>query len=254
MHGLGESALVENGVAELVEFRPRLGLDDRAPEFDQARRPPRRLEAGQPFAHQHRDGVLQRRLVAIARLGEGTAMVAVVEHRGEVRGDALHAPCADRLDARLLDRVEQRARHRIDRRKATVDRVVVAGQAQRHRIGEAAQNRRLARIGLARRLGQACSHALGAADQGGLVGGEGDLQLGMARHRARARGERALERLVGRLRLAGGLAIAGLDVDGRHWRAALSSTRRSTRFPAVPGRSSADRTRRPTCARVRRTC
>ena len=155
MHRLGEGALVENGAAELVEFRARLGFDIRAPEFDQARRAARRLEAGQPFAHQHRDGVLQRRLVAIARFGEGAAMVAVVEHRGEIRGDALHPPRADRLDARLLDRVEQRARRRIVRRMVAVDRVVVAGQAQRHRIGEAAQDRRLARIGLARRLGQA---------------------------------------------------------------------------------------------------
>ena len=143
-------------------------------------------------------------------------MVAVVEHRRQVRGHPLHAPRADRLDARLLDRVEQRPRRRIVRRVATVDRVVVAGQAQRHRIGEAAQDRRFARIGLARRLGQARPRALGAADQGGLVGGEGDLQIGTARHRARARGDRALERLGGRVRLARGLAIGGFDVDGRH--------------------------------------
>ncbi len=219
---------------EPVELRGRLGLDDRAPEFDQARRSARRLEAGQPFAHQHRDRVLQRRLVAIARLGEGAAMVAVVEHRGQIRGHALHAPRADRLDPRLLDRVEQRARRRVERRKATVDRLVVAGQAQRHRIGEAAQDRRLARIGLARRLGQARPRALGAADQGGLVGGEGDLQLATAGHRARARGERALERLAGRLRLAGGLAVAGLDVDGGHRGrpAQLSAT-----FSALSGNS-----------------
>ncbi len=197
--------------------------------------PRRRLEAGQPFAHQHRDRVLQRRLVAIARLGEGAAMIAVVEHRGEIRGDALHAPRADRLDARLLDRVEQRARRRIERRVATVDRLAVAGQPQRHRIGEAAQDRRLARIGLARRLGQARPRALGAADEGGLVGGEGDLQLGMAGHRARARGERALERLVRRFRLAGGLAVAaGFDVDSRH---RGRPTQLSATFNALSGNS-----------------
>ena len=174
------------------------------------RRAARRLKAGQALAHHHRHRFLERRLVAVARVGVGAAMVAVVEHRGQIGGDALHAARADRLDPRLLDRVEQRARSRILRRVAAMDRVVVAGEPQRHRIGEAAQDRRLARIGLARRLGQARARPVRPADQRGLVGGEGDFEFGMARHRARAGGERALERLVGRIRLGGGLAIGGL--------------------------------------------
>ena len=107
-----------------------------APEFDDPPRAGRRFEAGQPLAHHHRDGVLQRRLVAVARLGGGALVIAVVEHRGEVRRDALHPARADRLDAGLLHRIEQRARRRVLRRVAAVDRVVVAGEPQRHRIGQ----------------------------------------------------------------------------------------------------------------------
>ena len=143
-------------------------------------------------------------------------MIAVVEHRRQVGGDALHPPRADRLDPRLLGGVEQRARSRIVRRVAAVDGVAVTGEAQRHRIADAAQDRRLARVGLARRLGQPRARALRSADQGRLVGGEGDLEVRPARHRAGAGGKRALERLGGRIGLAGRLAVGRFDVDGRH--------------------------------------
>ena len=152
---LGEGALVEDRVAEPVEIGAGLILDEGAPQIDQARARRAAVQAGQPLAHQHRDRLLERRLVAVARLGEGAAVKAVVEHGGEVGRDALHAARADRFDPRLLDRVEQRARRRVLRREPAMDRVVVAGEPQRERIGEAAHDRRLARVRLARRLGQA---------------------------------------------------------------------------------------------------
>ena len=155
--------------------------------------------------------------LARARLGERAAVVAVVEHGGDVRRHALHAARADRLDPRLLDRVEQGAGRRALRRKAAMERIVVAGEAQRERIGEA-------RGRSPPRAGWACAAARAAAPwrpparrRARLVGREGDLELGMARDRPRAGRERALERLVRRLGLGGRLAVAGrLDVDGRH--------------------------------------
>ena len=147
-------ALVEESLAQPIEIGAGLLLDEGAPELDQTRGAARRLESGHALARQHRDRVLERRFLARARLGERAAVVAVVEHGGDVRRHALHAARADGFDPRLLDRVEQRARRRALRREAPVDRVVVAGEAQRERIGEAADDRRLARIGLARRLGQ----------------------------------------------------------------------------------------------------
>ena len=66
--------------------------------------------AGQPLAHHQADAVLERRVGAVADLAVFAAVKFVVEHGGEVRGDAVHAACADRFDARLFDRLEDRAR------------------------------------------------------------------------------------------------------------------------------------------------
>ncbi len=216
VHALGEGALVEHRPVELVELRAGLAFDISAPKVDDPLGAARRLQAGQTLAHHHRDRLLQRRLVAVARFGQRASVIAVVEHGRKVGGDALHPTRTDRLDARLLDGVEQGARSLVLRRMALVDGVVVAGQPKRHRIGETAQDRRLARIGPARRLGQARLGPVGPGDKTGLVGGKPDLQIGPTRHCARGRGERALERLVGRLGLGAGFAIAGFDVDSRH--------------------------------------
>ena len=182
LHQPGVGALIEERVGQPVEVGAGLLLDEAAPEFGQAPRAGRRRKAGQPLARQHGDGVLERRLLARARLGEGAAMIAVVEHRGQVRGDALHPAGPDRLDPRLLDRVEQRPRRGVLRRVPAVDRVVVAGEPQREGIGEPAKDGGLARIGLARRLGQPGLRPLRPGHQRGLVGGKGDLELRMARH------------------------------------------------------------------------
>ena len=129
-------------------------------------------------------------------------MIAVVEHRGQVGGHALHPAGADRLDPRLLDGVEQGPRRGVLRRVLPVDRIVVAGEPQREGVGEPAKDRRLARIGLARRLRQPGLRPLRPGDERRLVGGEGDLELRMARQRAGAGDERPLERLVRLIRLS----------------------------------------------------
>ncbi len=81
-------------------------------------------------------------------------MIAIVEHGGDIRRYALHAARADGFNPRLLHRVKQRAGGRALGRETPVERVVMAGKPQGERIGEAADDRRLARIGLAWRLGE----------------------------------------------------------------------------------------------------
>ena len=129
-------------------------------------------------------------------------MEALVQHGGEILGDAVHAPRADRLDARLLDRLEHRARLLAARLQAAMHGRIVAGDSQRDRIGIAAHDRGLARDELARRLRQPRL----AAHQAGALGGEGYLQVRLARDRAQAAGDRALERL-GRRFLGDGLDL-----------------------------------------------
>ena len=116
---------------------------------------------------------------------------ALVQHGGEILRDALHAPRADRLDARLLDRLEHRACLLARRLQAAMHRRVVAGEPQRDRIGVPAHDRRLGLGELARRLRQPRL----AAHQAGPLRREGHFQIGLARQRAHAAGDRALERL-----------------------------------------------------------
>ena len=221
----GVGALVVDGGPKLVELGPGLLLDETAPQIGQPLRARRRLEAGQALARQHRHRLLERRLLARAGLGERALVIAVVEHGGEVGGHPLHPPRADRLDAGLLDRVEEGARRRILRREAAMDRLAVAGEPEGEGIGDPAQDRRLARTGLARRLGQARLGPLRPGHQRRLVGGEGHFEFRMARKRPGAGGDRQLERVVRRVGLADGLAVAGrFDVDGGHDRLYASSS------------------------------
>ena len=93
-----------------VEIAPGAVLDQRTPQVDELLRRRRRRLAGQPLAHHQRDRLLDRRIGAVGDLVELAAVEAVVEHGGEILGDAGHAPRADRLDAGLLDRLEHGAR------------------------------------------------------------------------------------------------------------------------------------------------
>ena len=106
-------------------------------------------------------------------------------------GDARHAARADRLDARLLDRLEHAARLRVARHQLAMHFRIVAGEFQRDRIGVAAHDRGIAPRHLARRLRQPRL----ARRQAGALGGERHFQLRLARDRAQAAGDRALERL-----------------------------------------------------------
>ena len=109
-HDAREGALIVDLAVELIEVGAGLRIDLVAPQIDELLRGGRRRLAREALAHHERDRVLERRIGAVGDvLIFGAAMIAVLQHGGEVRGDALHALRADRLDARLLDR-NRRAR------------------------------------------------------------------------------------------------------------------------------------------------
>ena len=175
MDGVAKLALVLDHALELVEAAAGAVLDERTPQIDELLRGRRRRLAGQPLAHHHGDGLLDRRVGAIGDLVELAAMETVVDHRGEVALHAEHAARADRLDAGLLDRIEHRARLLAAGHEPPMHRGIVAGELQRHRVGIAAHDGGLLAGQLARRLGQ--PHL--AADQAGPLGGKGHLELGL---------------------------------------------------------------------------
>ena len=66
--------------------------------------------AGQPLAHDQREGILERRVGPLGDLGIAAVAVLVLDAGREVGGHAGHAIGAQRLDARALDRLEHGAR------------------------------------------------------------------------------------------------------------------------------------------------
>jgi hypothetical protein len=119
----------------------------------------------------------------------------VVEHGGEISRHPLHAPRPDRLDSRLLDCLEYRARLLAARLQAPMNGRIMAGEAQRNRIGVAAHDRGLLRIELARRLRQPRL----AAGEPRPFRRKGDVEVVVARDRAQTAGHRPLERFGRRI-------------------------------------------------------
>ena len=191
VHHVAEAALIGEHAFEPVEIAAGALLDDRAPQIHELARGRRRLLAGEPLAHDHGDGVLDRRVGAVGDVVVFSAMEAVVEHGGEIGLHAAHAARADRLDARLLDRIEHRARLLAARRELAMHRRIVTGEPQRDRIGVTAHDRGLALGEPARRLRQ--PRLVGG--KAGTLGGKADLDIAPAGNRAQANADRALERL-----------------------------------------------------------
>jgi hypothetical protein len=214
--GVAEARLVLDQLLQAVEILAGAVLDQRTPELDQAACRLRGRHAGEAFAHQHGERLLDRGVGAVGNVVELAAMEAVVDHGGEVLGDARHAPCPDRLDPRLLDRLEHRACGLSARHELAMHAGIVTGELERDRVGMPAHDRSLARGELARRLRQPDL----AADNAGTLGGEGDVELALARDRAQAAGHRALERLGGGLfRPRLGFDVGGHGIPRRHCRA-----------------------------------
>jgi len=151
----------------------------------------RRRRAGQALAHHEGNGVLDRRVGAVGDLLVVAAMVAVLEHGGEIAADAGHPPCADRFDPSLLDGVEDGAGGPALGRLGAVEGRIVTGEPQRQRVADSAGDRDVAAGQLARRLG----HLGLMTGQARPVGGEGDLEVRLAGDRPHAADDGALERL-----------------------------------------------------------
>ena len=192
---IAEPPLVVEQASETVEVATGAVLDPWPPHVDELLGGGRRSEPGEPLAHHHGDGIFDGRVGPVTDVVELAAMKAVLEHGGEVARHALHAARADRLDPRLLDRLEHRARLLAARHQAAMHVRIMAGELERDRIGVTAHDRRLDGVELARRLGQPCL----AAGETGPLGSVADFELGLARDRFEACGDRALERLGRRL-------------------------------------------------------
>jgi len=204
-HRPAEPALVLQGVAEPVEILAGLLLNPRAPQIDDLLGRRRRLEAGHAFARDHRDRILQRRVRPVGDLVVVAAVIAVLQHRRQVRRHARHAPRADGLAPRLLDRIEHRPGGLGLRRQPAMHRAVVAGEPQRHRVGMPAHDRHVGGGHLARRLGQTRL----VAGQRRAVGCERHLELGQPRDRPQRASHRPLERFGRRFLGLGRLAVGG---------------------------------------------
>ncbi len=206
MHDVAEAALVLDHLLQTIEIGAGAFLDEGAPEVDELARGRRRRQSGEALAHHHGDRILDRCVGAVRDGVELAAMKLVIQHGGQILRHAFHAPRADRLDARLLHRLEHGARLLAARHVAPVHRRIVAGELERHRIGVPAHDRDILRVELARRLGKTRL----AARKAGAFGGKRNFQLRLARERAHAARDRALERL-GRRLLGGRL---GFGVGG----------------------------------------
>ena len=226
MHRSCKGALVEHRPVELVELGAGLAFDIGAPEVDDF--DARRSAASIPSTV--RAPASPPRLRAAPRRGRGPGR----------RGSCDTGRRASRSDSRRrLPSASTRSPRPAPARPRRTARAPPGfagrggdGSRRCGRRAAAPWNRR-ARAGSRSHADWACAAAPAGApcavradDQRGLVGGEQNFQLGAPGHRARARGERPLERLVGRLGLGAGLAVADrFDVDGRHSRVLSESSK-----------------------------
>ena len=218
MHGFGEGALVEHRAVELVELGAGLGLDIAGARG----RPAARAPAG-GFRPVRRS----RTIIATASSSgassrsrasaSGLLVIAVVEHRGQIGGDALHPP-RRRSPRPAPARPRRTARARPGSAARGGD-----GSRRCGRRAAAPSNRR-GRAGSPPRAGWACAAARAAAPSrpparstsAGLSAAKATSRSG---RRAIARVQEASARLNGSLAASGlraGLAVGGFDVDGRH--------------------------------------
>ena len=85
-----KGGLVVNVVGEMGQLRAGLVLDPVAPQLDHRHGSLRRRCAGQFLAHDERNGVFQRRLLAVGVAGHVLPAVAVIQHCGEIGCHAGH--------------------------------------------------------------------------------------------------------------------------------------------------------------------
>ena len=190
----GEGILVLDFGFQPVEVGTGLVLDPATPHVDELGRAFRRLRAGQAFAHQQGQGILQRRFFPAGDIRRTGLAEPVVKHHRQVVGNPLHPACANGFAAGLFDRFEDRPRVRALRHVLGMNSLVVAGNAQGDAVRQATGDRDLARVDLARGLGQARGHAA----ETGPVTGKDDFQFRLSGNRPHGTGHRLLEWLGAR--------------------------------------------------------
>ena len=226
-------ALVEEGVAQPVEIGAGLLLDKRAPELDQPRgaRAAARVRSGaRAPASRPPPRAAPPRACGPRRTGCCDSGRRAWRRGSQATPSMRREPMAS---TRACSTASNRARDGGlcgARRRWTASLWQASRRA--NELARPADDRGFARIGLARRLGQPRLGPFRPGHQRRLVGRVGDLELGMARQRPRAGRERPLERLVGRIGLAGaGLRLlvgltSTLDIRGLQNAGAAGTRRR----------------------------
>ena len=130
--GAGELALVFHCIAQTIKGGTGLLLDPGTPEFDEPPGGRRWRQAGEAFARDQGDGILERCLGPFGDALVIRSTIAVIQHGGDVGGDAFHAAGADAFDAGLLDRFKDGAGRLAFRQIAAMDPLVMAGKTERH--------------------------------------------------------------------------------------------------------------------------
>src|SRR5581483_5125874 len=131
---LAEGALVIDPLRQQVQFAIAPLFDEFAPDPYKLFRAGGRLDAGETMTHEKRKRLLDRSLGTVPNLVEIRILVAVLDHRRKIRGDAAHPAGADRFHARLLDRFEDSARGVALWQHAFVKRRVMASELERRRV------------------------------------------------------------------------------------------------------------------------
>ncbi len=157
--GFGIGVLIVDEAVQLGKIAADTAFEERPPGLDHLARGRRRRRAGERLARQEPDRFGERHVVALDHVLVALAAIALLEHGGEVGGNAGHAAGAQGLDARLLDAFEDRARGLARWGAARMEGGVVVAQPERQRIGRTAHRRRLALAEIAARQRQAHARA-----------------------------------------------------------------------------------------------
>ncbi len=142
VHHVAETPLIGQYAFEAIKTAAGPVFDQRPPQVDNFACSRRRRFAGKPLAHDHGDGILDRRIGTVGDLIVFAAMKTIIEHGGEILLNTAHAPRSDRFDAGLLDCFEHRARLLSAGDELAMHRRVVTGEPQRDRVGMAAHDGR----------------------------------------------------------------------------------------------------------------
>ena len=131
VNDIAKLALVFDQIFQPVEIAAGAVFDQWPPQINQFPGRRRWCHSGQTLAHHQGQRVFDRRIGTLGDFLELAAMEALVKHGRQILGDAIHAPRADRLDARLFHRFKYGARLLAGRLQPAVHGGIMAGKTQR---------------------------------------------------------------------------------------------------------------------------